>query len=65
MEPPYKVLVVTMWFINLKGAVRTQCRSALFFIFITGFTSRSITEKLGLKPLQRPYMVKKMVHQNH
>ena len=48
MEPPYKVLVVTMWFINLKGAVRTQCRSALFFIFIAGFTSRSITEKLGL-----------------
>ena len=24
MERPYKVLVVTMWFINLKGAVRVE-----------------------------------------
>ena len=29
MEPPYKVLVVTMWFINLKSPVKTYPRKLL------------------------------------
>ncbi len=27
MERPYKVLVMTMWFINLKSAVKTRNRT--------------------------------------
>ena len=29
MEPPYKVLVVTMWFINLKSPVKIYPRKLL------------------------------------
>ena len=31
MEGPYKVLVVTMWFINLKGAVNSFQRPVASF----------------------------------
>ena len=50
MEPPYKVLVVTMWFINLKSAVNFRPNDSYAMTAIKNVSQLIISAQSAVTP---------------